>query len=297
MNDNIRKQLAMSAESVNSAVELLFENNSDEELSGLIEAQKYSMLSGGKRIRPILTLAFAKLFGGSEEAAMPYALAVEMIHTASLIHDDLPPIDNDDLRRSRPTNHKAFGEAVAILAADGLFMDAFGLVAKNEFVDERTAKYAIITLSDASGTRGLVGGEYIDVMGEGKSLPIAPLKKMHSMKTGALIRAAVELGALCAGVMPGTERMSDAVAYAENIGLAFQIVDDVLDATGTQDELGKPIGRDMEEKKSTFLSFYTPDEALRYAKELTMTAIEAISKYKGHEFLSELAMYLLKRRF
>ncbi len=288
--------MASDAERVNRELEKRFSDFSDTALSGLAEAQKYSLLSGGKRIRPILTLAFSRLFGGSDEAAMPYALAVEMIHTASLIHDDLPAIDNDDLRRGRPTNHKVFGEAAAILAGDALFMDAFGLVASNGAVSAECTVHAVRSLSLATGTLGLVGGEYTDVTGEGKRLSLPELKKMHSMKTGALIRTAAELGALSAGVLPEDGRMRSAVKYAESIGLAFQIVDDVLDVTGNTAELGKSVGSDAAASKNTYLNFYTPSEALKYARELTDEAVLAISEYEGNEFLTDLALYLAQRR-
>ncbi len=296
MNDKLKSNLERLQGEINMALRTRFDTCSDRELSGLLDAQKYSLFLGGKRIRPVLTLAFAELFGGTAEAAMPYAIAVEMIHTASLIHDDLPSIDNDDLRRGAPTNHKVFGEAAAVLAADGLFMDAFAAVAENTLVQDSVRADAALVLARAVGSFGLVGGEYIDVVSEGREISLSTLKKMHAKKTGALIRASVELGALAAGVSLKDPRMADAALYAEAIGLSFQVVDDVLDVTGTTEELGKPIGSDREEGKITFLKFYSPSEALEYASTLTKEAISVISKYEGSEFLAELADFLVKRR-
>ncbi len=288
--------MSSDAEAVTLALNEYLKSNPPSELCGIREAQRYSLLAGGKRIRPILCLAFCRLFGGRAEAAMPYAIALEMVHTASLIHDDLPAIDNDDLRRGVPTNHKKFGEATAILAADGLFMDAFALIARNGNVSPELTRAATELFSDAVGTRGLVGGEYVDVISEGKSISLDTLKKMHSMKTGALIRASVRLGVIAAGISPDSPEMKDAEKYAENVGLAFQIVDDVLDITGTVEELGKEVRSDEREGKCTFLSYFTPEEALDYAERLTDEAVSAVSGYEGHEFLEQLARLLSKRR-
>ncbi len=288
--------MSSDAEAIASALDEYLNSNSLSELYGIKEAQGYSLLAGGKRIRPILCLAFCRLFGGRAEAAMPYALALEMVHTASLIHDDLPAIDNDDLRRGSPTNHKKFGEATAILAADGLFMDAFSLIACNEHVSHELTRAATALFSDAVGTRGLVGGEYIDVISEGKSISLDTLKKMHSMKTGALIRVSAQLGVIAAGLSPDSPEMKNAERYAENIGLAFQIIDDVLDITGTAEELGKEVRSDEREGKCTFLSHFTAEEALDYAEGLTDEAVSAVSEYEGSGFLEQLARFLSKRR-
>ena len=295
MNTEFKQQLEADIASANAAINVLCKDyplGADE----LAEAQKYSLLAGGKRIRPVLTLAFCRLFGGKSEAAIPFAVAVEMIHTASLIHDDLPSIDNDTLRRGMPTCHVKFGEATALLAADGLLMDAFGMVADNPMVDKAQALFAVSTLSFATGSRGLVGGEFIDVKGEGRALSLEEMRVMHSCKTGALIRAAVKLGAIAAGVSEDDGRMKDAVTYAESIGLAFQIIDDVLDVTGTPETLGKNPGKDKTAGKSTYLNYYTPDEALKLADTLTDTAVSAVEKYQGSEFLISLARTLAKRQ-
>ena len=284
------------AELVNSSLKRTYSENCDEELLKIIEAMEYSLMAGGKRIRPIIALAFCRLFGGRDEAALPYGCALEMVHTASLIHDDLPCIDNDELRRGRPTNHVVFGESTALLAGDGLLMDAYGVIAKNNLVAPEFNLSAIKVLSDCTGTHGLVGGEFIDVMGEDTPLGLQSLRKMDAYKTGALIKASALLGCLAAGVGLCDERIKDVTLYAENIGQAFQIVDDVLDVIGSAEELGKNPGADAKEKKSTYLSFYSVDEAIKYAKELTRDAVDAISKYENSEFLCDLAIYLTDRR-
>ena len=270
--------------------------NAKGKLLGLIEAEKYSLLAPGKRIRPILAIEFSKMLGGTVEAALPYAVALEMVHAASLIHDDLPAIDNDDLRRGRPTNHKVFGEANAILAGDGLIIDAFSTIASNPAVSPEMGISAVKFFSDSIGAMGLVGGEYLDVLGEKEALTKDELYLTHSMKTGALIAAATQLGAISAGKPLGSPEANDAKRYADGIGTAFQIIDDLLDRTGSTEELGKTVGKDERSNKTTFLTFFSEKEALREAERLTADAVSAIEKYEGHEFLSALAKYLLKRR-
>jgi geranylgeranyl diphosphate synthase type II len=294
MKEKHKKQIEADIKRINSALENV--NPHIPSVDGLIGAQKHSLLAGGKRIRPLLVLAFSRLFGGSDEAAMPFALAVEMIHTASLIHDDLPSIDNDTLRRGLPTCHVKFGEATALLAADGLFMDAFGVVAKNPYTSPEGTLTAVRVLSDATGTGGLVGGEYVDVMGEGRALPLDEMKQMHASKTGALIKASARLGAIAAGVALDDVRMKSVDLYAENIGLAFQIIDDVLDVTGTTESLGKNPGKDKTAEKSTYLNYYTPKEALDLARSLTDAAISEVIKYEGSEFLADFARDLSERQ-
>ena len=284
------------AEAVTAALDRLYEGKREGGLDLLVDAEKYSLMAGGKRIRPIILLAVCRMLGGRDEAALPYAMAVEMIHTASLIHDDLPCIDNDELRRGKPTNHVVFGEANALLAGDGLLMDAFGVAAENKEVSAETAREAITLLSRATGTGGLVGGEFIDVYGEGRGFDLDTLRKMDAYKTGALIRVTAELGALAAGVHPCDEKMADVVKYAENIGVAFQIIDDILDTTATAEELGKTPGKDAAVNKTTYLSFYSVDEAQKIAEALTNEAIERIEKYDGSDFLIELAHYLTERK-
>ncbi len=285
--------LSYETDRINSA---LIRTTDSALLKGLIESQNYSLIAGGKRIRPLLCILVGRLFGADFDASLPFALATELTHTASLIHDDMPEIDNDELRRGRPTNHTVFGQACALLAGDGLFIDAFSLIADNERVCESQRLHALRALARAAGSEGLVGGEYIDVMCEGKDIDLDTLRQMHARKTGALIRAAAELGALSAGLTPTDEGYLDACAFAEGIGLAFQIVDDALDKISDSRTLGKKTGADEKLKKSTYLSFYTPTEALSLAEQITERAISHISKYEGSETLAALARELAVRK-
>ena len=267
----------------------------DEDIASLLEAEKYSLFAGGKRIRPLLTLEFCKLFGSEEEAAIPFACAVEMIHTYSLIHDDLPCMDDDDLRRGKPTNHKVFGESTALLAGDSLLTGAFEVAASNTVAGPEISAKAVAYLASCAGRYGMIGGQIMDLEGEKRKLSLDELLKLHSMKTGALISAASVLGALAAGVSFTDRAMEDVVTYAENIGLAFQIVDDVLDKTGDVATLGKNTGMDEERQKNTFLTFYSVKEAEFYASQLTQRAIDAIRKYPESDALRSLAEWLVTR--
>lgn len=267
----------------------------DADIESLLKAEQYSLFAGGKRIRPLLTLGFCRLFGGEDEAALPFACAVEMIHTYSLIHDDLPCMDNDDLRRGKPTNHKVFGEATALLAGDALLTGAFEAAASNTAAGPEISAKAVAYLASCAGRYGMIGGQIMDLEGETRKLSLDELLKLHSMKTGALISAASVLGALAAGVSFTDRAMEDVVTYAENIGLAFQIVDDVLDKTGDVATLGKNTGMDEERQKNTFLSFYSVKEAEFYASQLTQRAIDAIRKYPDSDALRSLAEWLVTR--
>ena len=268
----------------------------DEDIQVLLDSERYSLFAGGKRIRPALVLAFCRMFGGEDEAALPFACAVEMIHTYSLIHDDLPCMDDDDLRRGKPTNHKVYGEATALLAGDALLTGAFEAAASNTEVGPEISAKAVAYLASCAGRYGMVGGQTMDLEGEKKKLTLDELLKLHSLKTGALINASCVLGALAAGVDLTDPRMRDVVTYAENIGLAFQIVDDILDRTGSVEELGKNIGSDEENNKNTFLSFYTVKEAQFYAEQVTDEAIRAIRKYENSEVLCTIAEWLCTRK-
>jgi geranylgeranyl diphosphate synthase type II len=293
---------------IGEALELLMHRNSvltedalrryyadDPDLQILLDAERYSLFAGGKRIRPMLTIEFCRLFGGDEAAALPFACAVEMIHTYSLIHDDLPCMDDDDLRRGKPTNHKVFGEATALLAGDALLTGAFEAAASNTVAGPEASAKAVAYLANCAGRYGMIGGQIMDLEGEGRKLTLDELLKLHSMKTGALISAACVLGALAAGVSFTDRAMEDVVTYAENIGLAFQIVDDILDATGDSALLGKNTGVDAEHQKSTFLTFYSVDEARFYAERLTQTAIDVIKNYPDSDALCSLARWLAGR--
>jgi geranylgeranyl diphosphate synthase type II len=268
----------------------------DADIESLLKSECYSLFAGGKRIRPTLTLEFCRLFGGEDAAALPFACAVEMIHTYSLIHDDLPCMDDDDLRRGKPTNHKVFGEAVALLAGDSLLTGAFEAAASNTEAGAEASAMAVAYLASCAGRYGMIGGQIMDIEGEKKKLSPDALMKLHSLKTGALISAACVLGALAAGYKLGDPVMEKVVTYAENIGLAFQIVDDILDATGDEAELGKRIGADAEREKNTFLSFYSLEEAQFYADRLTEEAIRAVQSFEGSDVLVALAEWLAKRK-
>ncbi len=268
----------------------------DADIASLLESECYSLFAGGKRIRPTLTLEFCRLFGGEDAAALPFACAVEMIHTYSLIHDDLPCMDDDDLRRGKPTNHKVFGEAIALLAGDSLLTGAFEAAASNTEAGTEASAMAVAYLASCAGRYGMIGGQIMDIEGEKKKLSPDALMKLHSLKTGALISAACVLGALAAGYRLGDPVMENVVTYAENIGLAFQIVDDILDATGDEAELGKRVGADAEREKNTFLSFYSLEEAQFYADRLTEEAIRAVKGFEGSDVLVALAEWLAKRK-
>ncbi|HEY9851003.1 MAG TPA: farnesyl diphosphate synthase [Leptolyngbyaceae cyanobacterium] len=234
----------------------------------IYEAMRYSLLAGGKRLRPILCLATCELAGGTVEMAMPTACALEMIHTMSLIHDDLPAMDNDDYRRGKLTNHKVYGDATAILAGDGLLVYAFEWIAtQTKNVPADRVLQVIARLGNAFGANGVVGGQIVDLESEGKSdISLETLNFIHTHKTGALLEACVVCGGYLAGVCPADlQRLS---RYAQNIGLAFQIVDDILDITATQEELGKTAGKDLQAQKATYPSLLGLEESRKLAKEL-----------------------------
>ena len=263
---------------------------------GLDEAVRYSLLAGGKRVRPALTLEFCRLFGGDTAAALPFAAAVEMVHTFSLIHDDLPCMDDDALRRGRPTNHRVFGEAAALLAGDGLALDAFGMLARAGGLSPETRIAAVGVLSDAAGCGGMVRGQVMDMFGEKHTLTREELLLLQARKTGALIRAAAQLGVLAAGKPADGGEMRVAAGYADRIGLAFQIVDDVLDVTATEEQMGKSVGSDAGHNKNTFLSFCTVEQAIAEAERLSREAAELLVGYPGAERLRALAVFLADRK-
>ena len=271
----------------------LAENDAD--FAEELDAERYALLSRAKRVRPTLVLEFCRLFGGKDEAALPFACAVEMVHTYSLIHDDLPCMDDDDMRRGRPTCHKVYGEATALLAGDGLLTRAFGVIASSKEVSGDVARVAVGVLSRAAGSFGMIGGQVMDLAGEHQKLPLDTLKKLHAHKTGAMIEVSATLGCLAAGLSLDDPRTAAAKRFARGVGLAFQIVDDVLDVTADAALLGKPIGSDAENEKTTFLSYYTVNEALEYARAVTNEAKEALAGLPQTAFLTGLADYLVSR--
>lgn len=265
----------------------------DKDLLPLYASMRYSAMAGGKRIRPFLVLESARLFGGELSRAIYFAVALEMIHTYSLIHDDLPCMDNDDLRRGKPTNHKVYGEATATLAGDALLTGAFELICAADLPAD-TIRRAVRILSEAAGADGMIGGQVMDMESENKEITFDTLIKMHSLKTGALMTAAVKLGLLAAGV-EDEEKQIALNTYARYIGLAFQIKDDVLDAEGDEGLLGKSTGRDQKSGKVTFLHFLSAKEAEEYAARLTESAKAVLAPYEGSEALCALADHLLER--
>ena len=256
----------------------------------LFEAMRYSLLAGGKRLRPMLVLEFCRLCGGDVQKALPFAAAVEMIHTYSLIHDDLPCMDDDDFRRGNPTNHKVFGEAIAVLAGDGLLTSAFSQISSAN-LDWEIKGHAVEVLARCAGEIGMVGGQVLDIMSEERQCTEDEVLAIQSRKTGALIRAACVLGVLAGG---GTEQqLHSAEVFADNLGLAFQIRDDMLDVIGTAESMGKSVGSDAE--KNTFVQLYGIEKCEALVAQYTNTAVRALSVFRTNAFLTDLAQELTSR--
>ncbi len=258
------------------------------------EAMTYSLSAGGKRIRPILTVEFCRVCGGTVESAFPAACALEMIHTFSLIHDDLPCMDNDDMRRGKPSCHAAFGEAQALLAGDALLNFAYEVISGGEGVSAETKIALIAELSKATGVNGMIGGQVIDTI-FARKMTEDELLNMYSMKTGALLRCACKMGCIAAGAE--NEKIAAAGLYAEKLGLAFQIIDDILDVTGDEQLLGKPIGSDSDNGKTTYVTLNSIENSRRAAGVLTDEALKALEAFENTEFLNELTLFLLKREY
>ena len=287
---DFEKRLAEDRDIVESTLEAFARQYPGPET--LREAMGYSLLSGGKRIRPILVLEFCRLFGGAATRALPFACALEMIHTYSLIHDDLPCMDDDDLRRGRPTNHKIYGEAMAVLAGDGLLTAAFDVVAKGNLTAQQLCR-GIGCLARAAGPAGMVGGQILDLAGEGRRLSVEEIEEIERLKTGALIEAAARLGAIAAGSTP--EQEEAAASYAKSLGRAFQIRDDILDVEGSEAELGKPVGSDQEREKSTLVALEGIPACEARVQALTQEAVAQLQPYSDSEFLCTLARRLALR--
>ena len=259
--------------------------------SKLFEAMEYSLLAGGKRLRPIFAFEFCRMSGGDWKKAAPFAAAVEMIHTYSLIHDDLPCMDNDDFRRGRPTNHKVYGEAMAVLAGDALLTDAF-CVASTAQLEGKAMADAIGVLAECAGSLGMVGGQVLDIMSEQRVLSEQEVLDIQSRKTGALIRAACATGALAGGCT--NPQFEAACRFATALGLAFQIRDDMLDVIGTQEEMGKGVGTD--ETKNTFVRLYGLEKCEELVEKYTNEAIDALSAFEDKDYMLQLAKNLVSRR-
>ncbi len=281
MKKNLSEKITENSELIEKAMRSYL-GIPDRPYRKLINAMQYSAYAGGKRIRPFLTLEFCRMLGGKEEAALPYACAIEMIHTYSLIHDDLPCMDNDDFRRGKPTNHIQFGEATALLAGDSLLTFSFGTAASNRHCSSDQNLEAVRLLSCSAGFDGMVGGQTLDLLGETEKLSEDDFLLMNRLKTGCLIKTACLLGCIAAGYGKETPEYSSAEKYSEKIGLAFQIEDDLLDE-GTEDN------------KTTFLSFMTVSEARRKVLALTEEAKAEVSFFDRDRVLCDFADYLSAR--
>lgn len=262
----------------------------------LYESMRYSLLAGGKRLRPVLCLAACELVGGTANMAMPTACALEMIHTMSLIHDDLPSMDNDDYRRGIPTNHKVYGEAMAILAGDALLAYAFQVIAQTEAVPAQRVLEVVRRLGLAASAMGLVGGQVVDIESEGKQISLETLQYIHEHKTGALLEISVVSGALLGGA--SSQQVELLSSYAHKVGLAFQIIDDVLDITATDEQLGKTAGKDLAQAKATYPSFWGVEASQAKAQQLIAEA-KAILKPFGEKavILEHLADFITQRHY
>ena len=263
----------------------------DKPYGKLFESIRYSVLAGGKRIRPVLTLEFARLGGIDWHLALPYACALELVHNYSLIHDDLPCMDDDDLRRGKPTNHKVFGETLAVLAGDALQPEAFRLIAQAPGLSARSRIDAVEVLAKAAGADGMVAGQVLDTVCCVQDEELLTL--LHRLKTGAMIAGAAELG--CVAAEMSAEKRAQAVEYAAQLGLAFQIRDDMLDVVGDEEVFGKPIGSDREEGKVTFVDLRGLDGCAKLVEKCTTRAKAAVAGWPDHEFLFTLADQMVGR--
>ncbi len=264
----------------------------------VILAARHSLKAGGKRIRPALVMEFCRVCGGEPEDALPVACAIEMMHTFSLIHDDLPCMDDDDMRRGQPSCHKAYGEANALLAGDALAMLPYQIIAQaalKKRMDQTAALKIISLLGESAGIFGMIGGQVIDTENEGKQLPVNILLEMYRMKTGALLDFCCRAGCIAAGA--GADKQLAAGDYAKKLGLAFQIIDDILDVAADEKLLGKPVGSDADSGKFTYVTAVGLDEARAEAERLTAQAMKALDAFEDTEFLRGLTDMLLKRNY
>jgi geranylgeranyl diphosphate synthase type II len=262
----------------------------------LHKAMRHPIFAGGKRLRPILCLAAAEAFGGSAENAMPAACAVEIIHTYSLVHDDLPCMDNDDLRRGKPTTHVAYGENVAVLAGDGLLTEAFAIVAQTPECRNYKTRHYVVGLAQSADSRRLIGGQVLDLEGEGKSLTKAQLVRIHEAKTAALLAGSLRLGGMSANVSP--RKLEALTIFGRNLGLAFQVIDDILDVTQSTEQLGKTAGKDAAVEKATFPAIVGLEASKKEAQRLTDKALAALKPFaRQARRLDEIAHYLLDRDY
>lgn len=261
----------------------------------LRESMSYSLMAGGKRLRPVLLMAAADAVGADGTKFLPVACALEMIHTYSLIHDDLPAMDNDDYRRGKLTNHKVYGDGIAILAGDALLTLAFTVILRQKDAAPEALLRVVDEISRAAGAEGMVGGQVLDIKAENRSISMEELRRVHMGKTGALFHAALRSGAILAGATE--QQLAALTAYADHFGLAFQITDDILDVIGSAEEIGKPVGSDAKNHKSTYVSLTSLSEARDLARRTVDEALDALSVFGAEaEFLRELVSYLVNRK-
>ncbi|HZL13247.1 MAG TPA: farnesyl diphosphate synthase [Verrucomicrobiae bacterium] len=290
---DLQNFLATRTETVNRALDQFLPSEKTKPAT-IHKAMRYSLFAGGKRMRPAVLLAAAAACGGSEKDALPLACAVECIHTYSLIHDDLPAMDNDDFRRGKPTNHKVFGEGIAVLAGDALLTQAFEIAAQCKKFPRYPHDQIILEIARASGSLQLVAGQVADLEGEGKKLSIAELKFIHERKTSALLCCSVRLGGMSANCPPAQLRALTDFGY--HVGLAFQVIDDILDVTQTSEQLGKTAGKDVAVQKATYPAIVGLEKSRQIAAQLTAKAFAALKIFKGKAIaLEALAEFLLKR--
>ena len=288
------EQMKADVAQIEAALAQYLSRETGEGYDRIFEAAKYSALAGGKRLRPVIVLAFCRLCGGEADKAMPFACALEMIHTYSLIHDDLPCMDDDDLRRGRPTCHKAFDEATAVLAGDGLLTAAFETAAAAKGLDAEAVLRCVRILGREAGMNGMIAGQVLDQWAEHRRISLDALNLLQSLKTGCLLRAACELGCTAAGCTDA-RTLEAAREYGEKLGLAFQIQDDILDIEGDARTLGKTTGKDARDEKSTFPALLGLEACRALADRLTGEAVAALDGLPGNGFLTELARSLTGR--
>ena len=295
MNDLLKEALSSNSQAIDARINEIYRKFDDPDTREVREAELYSLTAGGKRIRAFLVNEFCRACGGNIVDSLDFAVAIEMMHTFSLIHDDLPCMDNDDMRRGKPTSHKVFGEATALLAGDSLVIRSLMTAANNQQVPRNISLRAVNLICNAVSSEGMIGGQIIDMRGEREELDFETLLKLHRKKTGEVIIVSAMLGCLVAGVDSDDARFSAAVRYAEKIGLTFQIIDDILDVIADPAVLGKNVGSDVSENKTTFMSFMSVDEARQYAAKLTTEAKEELACFEHADLLYALADYLLVR--
>lgn len=289
----MKEQLRKYVERAESALQMYMVKY-DNPQKIIYEAMAYSLFAGGKRLRPVIMLAVCDMCGGNSEDILPFTAAMEMIHTYSLIHDDLPAMDNDDLRRGMMTNHIKFGESTAILAGDALLNRAFEVMSDSKLDAEKTLRI-IHTIAVSSGTEGMIGGQIVDIESENKTIGIDELRYIHSLKTGAIIRSSAVAGAIGAGA--DEEKIKAVDEFALNLGIAFQIRDDILDVAGDEKTLGKPIGSDAQNNKTTYVSIYGTEKAEQLVKQYSENAKNALVVFgEKNKFLLQLTDYLAGRQ-